>query len=97
MVGGKLTIKLLKGVEYLSHKTMIMGNTCLYGATSGKLYVCGRAGERFAVQNSGCHAVIEGSVDHCCGYMTGGIVTILGQIGVNFSTGMTGGFAYFLD
>jgi glutamate synthase (NADPH/NADH) large chain len=97
MAGGKLTIKPPKGVEYLSHKTMIMGNTCLYGATGGKLYGCGRAGERFAVRNSGCHAVIEGIGDHGCEYMTGGIVTILGQVGVNFGAGMTGGFAYVLD
>ena len=97
MAGGKLTIKPPKGVEYLSHKTMIMGNTCLYGATGGKLYACGRAGERFAVRNSGAHAVIEGTGDHTCEYMTGGIVTILGQVGVNFGAGMTGGFAYVLD
>ncbi|MFT5813445.1 MAG: glutamate synthase (NADPH/NADH) large chain, partial [Psychroserpens sp.] len=97
MAGGKLTIKPPKGVEYLSHKTMIMGNTCLYGATGGRLYGCGRAGERFAVRNSGCHAVIEGTGDHGCEYMTGGIVTILGQVGVNFGAGMTGGFAYVLD
>ncbi|GHE93295.1 glutamate synthase large subunit [Thalassotalea profundi] len=97
MTGGKLTIKPPKGVAYVSHKTMIMGNTCLYGATGGHLYGCGRAGERFAVRNSGCHAVIEGTGDHACEYMTGGIVTILGQIGVNFGAGMTGGFAYVLD
>lgn len=97
MAGGKLTIKPPKGVEYLSHETMIMGNTCLYGATGGKLYGCGRAGERFAVRNSGCHAVIEGTGDHACEYMTGGIVAILGQVGVNFGAGMTGGFAYVLD
>ena len=97
MAGGMLTVKPPKGVEYLSHKTMIMGNTCLYGATGGKLYACGRAGERFAVRNSGCHAVIEGTGDHACEYMTGGIVTILGDIGVNFGAGMTGGFAYVLD
>ncbi|WDE04961.1 glutamate synthase large subunit [Thalassomonas viridans] len=97
MTGGKLTVKPPKGVEYPSHKTMIMGNTCLYGATGGKLFGCGRAGERFAVRNSGCHAVIEGTGDHACEYMTGGIVTILGEIGVNFGAGMTGGFAYVLD
>ncbi|WP_440874752.1 glutamate synthase large subunit [Thalassotalea sp. PLHSN55] len=97
MAGGKLTIKPPKGVDYSSHETMIMGNTCLYGATGGKLYGCGRAGERFAVRNSGCHAVIEGTGDHACEYMTGGIVTILGQVGVNFGAGMTGGFAYVLD
>ncbi|GAA6203748.1 glutamate synthase large subunit [Thalassotalea sp. SU-HH00458] len=97
MTGGKLTIKPPKGVEYASEKTMIMGNTCLYGSTGGKLFGCGRAGERFAVRNSGCHAVIEGTGDHACEYMTGGIVTILGQVGVNFGAGMTGGFAYVLD
>jgi len=97
MTGGKLTIKPPKGVEYQSHQTMIMGNTCLYGATGGKLFACGRAGERFAVRNSGCHAVIEGTGDHTCEYMTGGIVTVLGQVGVNFGAGMTGGFAYVLD
>ncbi|SES98020.1 glutamate synthase large subunit [Thalassotalea agarivorans] len=97
MTGGKLTIKPPKGVDYLSHETMIMGNTCLYGATGGKLFGCGRAGERFAVRNSGVHAVIEGTGDHACEYMTGGIVTVLGQVGVNFGAGMTGGFAYVLD
>ena len=97
MTGGKLTIKPPKGVEYPSHETMIMGNTCLYGATGGRLYGCGRAGERFGVRNSGAHAVVEGTGDHGCEYMTGGIVTILGQVGLNFGAGMTGGFAYVLD
>ena len=97
MTGGKLTIKPPKGVEYASHETMIMGNTCLYGATGGRLFGCGRAGERFGVRNSGAHAVIEGTGDHGCEYMTGGIVTILGQVGLNFGAGMTGGFAYVLD
>jgi len=97
MTGGMITVKPPKGVEYQTHKTMIMGNTCLYGATGGKLYASGRAGERFAVRNSGCHAVVEGTGDHTCEYMTGGIVTVLGQVGVNFGAGMTGGFAYVLD
>jgi glutamate synthase (NADPH/NADH) large chain len=97
MTGGMITVKPPKGVDYQSHKTMIMGNTCLYGATGGNLYACGRAGERFAVRNSGCQAVVEGAGDHACEYMTGGIVTILGNIGVNFGAGMTGGFAYVLD
>jgi len=97
MAGGKITIKPPKGVAYQSHETMIMGNTCLYGATGGKLYACGRAGERFGVRNSGCHAVVEGTGDHTCEYMTGGIVTVLGDVGVNFGAGMTGGFAYVLD
>ena len=97
MAGGQLTIKAPVGVDYLSHQTPIMGNTCLYGATGGKLYAAGRAGERFAVRNSGCLAVIEGTGDHACEYMTGGIVTIIGDVGVNFGAGMTGGFAYVLD
>ena len=97
MAGGKLTIKAPVGVDYASHETMIMGNTCLYGATGGKLFSSGRAGERFAVRNSGCHAVVEGTGDHACEYMTGGIVTIIGDVGVNFGAGMTGGFAYVLD
>ena len=97
MAGGKLTIKPPRGVEYQSHETMIMGNTCLYGATGGQLFGSGRAGERFAVRNSGCHAVIEGTGDHACEYMTGGIVAIIGDVGVNFGAGMTGGFAYVLD
>ena len=97
MTGGKITIKPPKGTAYKSHETMIAGNTCLYGATGGYLYACGRAGERFAVRNSGCQAVVEGTGDHTCEYMTGGIVTILGQVGVNFGAGMTGGFAYVLD
>ena len=74
-----------------------MGNTCLYGATGGRLYAAGIAGERFAVRNSGAHAVVEGAGDHCCEYMTGGCVTVLGDTGVNFGAGMTGGFAYVLD
>jgi glutamate synthase (NADPH) large chain len=97
MAGGKIIIKPQKGVELVSHENMIMGNTCLYGATGGNLYASGRAGERFAVRNSGCIAVIEGAGDHTCEYMTGGIVTVLGDVGINFGAGMTGGFAYVLD
>ena len=74
-----------------------MGNTCLYGATGGELYAAGVAGERFAVRNSGALAVIEGAGDHCCEYMTGGVVCVLGRTGVNFGAGFTGGFAYVLD
>jgi glutamate synthase (NADPH/NADH) large chain len=74
-----------------------MGNTCLYGATGGALYAAGTAGERFAVRNSGALAVIEGTGDHCCEYMTGGVVCVLGRTGVNFGAGFTGGFAYVLD
>jgi glutamate synthase (NADPH/NADH) large chain len=74
-----------------------MGNTCLYGATGGKLLAAGMAGERFGVRNSGAHAVIEGAGDHCGEYMTGGVITVLGATGVNFGAGMTGGFAFVLD
>ena len=76
---------------------VILGNTCLYGATGGALFALGRAGERFAVRNSGAHAVVEGSGDHCCEYMTGGIVVILGSTGRNVAAGMTGGVAFLLD
>ena len=74
-----------------------MGNTCLYGATGGQLFAAGMAGERFAVRNSGALAVVEGAGDHCCEYMTGGVVCVLGRTGVNFGAGFTGGFAYVLD
>jgi len=74
-----------------------MGNTCLYGATGGELFAAGRAGERFAVRNSGAVAVVEGVGDHGCEYMTDGAVVVLGRTGVNFGAGMTGGFAYVLD
>jgi glutamate synthase (ferredoxin) len=76
---------------------VILGNTCLYGATGGELYALGRAGERFAVRNSGAESVVEGSGDHCCEYMTGGIVVILGSTGRNVGAGMTGGVAFVLD
>nr|MBX2808319.1 glutamate synthase large subunit [Cellvibrionaceae bacterium] len=97
MAGGKIVIKPPKGSEFASQKTSIIGNTCLYGATGGRLLAAGRAGERCAVRNSGAHVVIEGSGDHCCEYMTGGVVTVLGDTGVNFGAGMTGGFAYVYD
>ena len=74
-----------------------MGNTCLYGATGGRLFAAGQAGERFAVRNSGAIAVVEGAGDHCCEYMTGGVVVVLGKAGLNFGAGFTGGFAYVLD
>ncbi|WP_027856724.1 glutamate synthase large subunit [Marinobacterium jannaschii] len=97
MAGGKLVLRPFKEVTFNSNETSIMGNTCLYGATGGKLFAAGRAGERFGVRNSGVHAVIEGAGDHCCEYMTGGLVTVLGETGYNFGAGMTGGFAYVLD
>src|SRR5690554_1173932 len=97
MTGGKLVITPPAGSAFRSEQTAIIGNTCLYGATGGKLFAAGVAGERFAVRNSGCHAVIEGAGDHCCEYMTGGMVCVLGRTGYNFGAGMTGGFAYVLD
>jgi glutamate synthase (NADPH/NADH) large chain len=97
MTGGKLVLRPPRGSRFKTQETAIMGNTCLYGATGGKLFAAGTAGERFAVRNSGAHAVVEGAGDHCCEYMTGGLVTVLGHTGYNFGAGMTGGFAYVLD
>ena len=97
MASGKLVISPPKGSRFESRVTSIIGNTCLYGATGGRLFAAGVAGERFAVRNSGAHAVIEGAGDHCCEYMTGGLVTVLGATGVNFGAGMTGGLAFVLD
>ncbi|WP_193073203.1 glutamate synthase large subunit [Pseudomonas sp. FME51] len=97
MTGGKLVIVPPAGSAFRSEQTSIIGNTCLYGATGGKLFAAGIAGERFAVRNSGCHAVVEGTGDHCCEYMTGGMVCVLGKTGYNFGAGMTGGLAYVLD
>ncbi|MBI44051.1 glutamate synthase large subunit [uncultured Marinobacter sp.] len=97
MTGGKLVLRPPRGSSFKTQETAIMGNTCLYGATGGKLFAAGTAGERFAVRNSGAHAVVEGAGDHCCEYMTGGLVTVLGHTGYNFGAGMTGGFAYVLD
>ena len=97
MNGGKIIIKNDADFAINDEKTILAGNTCLYGATGGEVYISGSVGERFAVRNSGAKAVIEGAGDHCCEYMTGGHVTILGDVGLNFAAGMTGGFAYVLD
>ena len=97
MNGGKIIIKNDADFAINDEKTILAGNTCLYGATGGEVYISGSVGERFAVRNSGAKAVIEGAGDHCCEYMTGGHVTILGNVGLNFAAGMTGGFAYVLD
>ncbi len=97
MAGGKIVLTPPKESTFETHTTSIMGNTCLYGATGGSLFAAGRAGERCGVRNSGAHVVVEGAGDHCCEYMTGGVVTVLGKTGVNFGAGMTGGFAYVLD
>ena len=97
MTGGKLIIRPPEGSVFASHEMVIIGNTCLYGATGGTLFAAGRAGERLGVRNSGATAVVEGTGDHCCEYMTGGLVVVLGSAGHNFGAGMTGGFAYVLD
>ncbi len=97
MTDGRIVIRPPDDAGYEARRTAIIGNTCLYGATGGALYAAGLAGERFAVRNSGATAVIEGAGDHCCEYMTDGVVVVLGRTGVNFGAGMTGGFAYVLD
>jgi glutamate synthase (NADPH/NADH) large chain len=97
MAAGRIVLKPPKAASYLARDTVIMGNTCLYGATGGQLFAAGQAGERFAVRNSGAIAVVEGAGDHCCEYMTGGVVCVLGRTGLNFGAGFTGGFAYVLD
>ncbi|MDN6019194.1 MAG: glutamate synthase large subunit, partial [Enterobacterales bacterium] len=97
MAGGKIVVRPPVGSAFRSHEASIIGNTCLYGATGGKLFAAGRAGERFAVRNSGAITVVEGIGDNGCEYMTGGIVCVMGRTGINFGAGMTGGFAYVLD
>jgi glutamate synthase (NADPH/NADH) large chain len=97
MAGGKIVIHPPRESSFDWHESVIVGNTCLYGATGGTFYAAGQAGERFAVRNSGAHAVIEGAGDHCCEYMTGGMVAVLGPTGHNFGAGMTGGIAFVLD
>lgn len=97
MHGGEIVIVPHKESNYKPENSVIMGNTCLYGATGGFLYANGRAGERFGVRNSFGKAVVEGAGDHCCEYMTGGVIVVLGTIGRNVGAGMTGGLGYFLD
>jgi glutamate synthase (NADPH/NADH) large chain len=97
MAGGEIIIKTPLEIKESANKMIIIGNTCLYGATGGKLFAEGIAGERFGVRNSGCTAVIEGSGDHTCEYMTGGAVVVLGDTGNNFGAGMTGGLAFVYD
>ena len=97
MAGGSIVLRPHAGSRFASQDAPILGNTCLYGATGGELFAAGRAGERFAVRNSGATAVIEGAGDHCCEYMTGGAVVVLGRTGLNFGAGFTGGLAYVLD
>ena len=95
--GGKLVVRPPEGITFKPEENIIIGNVALYGATSGKAFVSGVAGERFCVRNSGAVAVVEGVGDHGCEYMTGGTVVVLGQTGKNFAAGMTGGIAYVLD
>jgi glutamate synthase (NADPH/NADH) large chain len=97
MAGGRLIVYPPKGSDFASHQASIVGNTCLYGATGGELYAAGMAGERFGVRNSGALAVVEGVGEHCCEYMTGGCIIVLGNTGLNVGAGMTGGFALAYD
>ncbi len=95
--GGVIAVRPPARARYKAQDNVIVGNTCLYGATSGKAFFAGRGGERFAVRNSGATAVVEGVGDHVCEYMTGGVVVVLGTTGRNFAAGMSGGVAYVLD
>ncbi|HEY79812.1 MAG TPA: glutamate synthase large subunit [Caldilineae bacterium] len=97
LAGGVIAIRPEEDATYAWPEHFLVGNTCLYGATGGELYVAGRAGERFAVRNSQARAVVEGVGDHGCEYMTGGVVVVLGPTGYNFAAGMTGGQAFVLD
>merc|ERR1712070_1103451 len=97
MHGGELTIVPSPDASFVSADSSIIGNACLYGATGGDFHANGRTGERFCVRNSGAFAVAEGAGDHCCEYMTGGAVVMLGSVGRNVGAGMTGGIGYFYD
>ena len=95
--GGRISIYPPVTSTFEASENIIAGNTILYGATSGEVFISGRVGERFAVRNSGATAVVEGTGDHCCEYMTGGRVVVLGPTGRNFAAGMSGGLAYVWD
>jgi glutamate synthase (NADPH) large chain len=95
--GGRIIVKPPRNSGIVPEESIIVGNTVMYGAIEGECYFRGIAGERFAVRNSGAVAVVEGAGDHCCEYMTGGIVVVLGKTGRNFAAGMSGGIAYVLD
>ena len=95
--GGSIVVYPSSKSKLISHENSIIGNTVLYGATSGKLFAAGQAGERFSVRNSGAVTVIEGCDSNGCEYMTGGTVVILGDVGDNFAAGMTGGMAFIYD
>ena len=95
--GGRLVVRPPEETGIVPEDSIIVGNTVLYGAIAGECYFRGVAGERFAVRNSGAIAVVEGAGDHCCEYMTGGVVVVIGKTGRNFAAGMSGGIAYVLD
>ena len=95
--GGRIVVRPPRGARFVAEESVIVGNVSLYGATSGETFIRGVAGERFAVRNSGAHAVVEGVGDHGCEYMTGGRVVVLGRTGRNFAAGMSGGLACVLD
>jgi len=97
LAGGEIVIRPFTGAAYADGEHILLGNAALYGATGGRLFAAGAAGDRFAVRNSGAQAVIEGAGDHCCEYMTGGVVVVLGPVGRNFGAGMSNGIAYVLD
>jgi glutamate synthase (ferredoxin) len=95
--GGKIIARPPKTATFVAEENILIGNVALYGATSGAAFFRGVAGERFAVRNSGAVAVVEGTGDHCCEYMTGGRVVVIGKTGRNFAAGMSGGIAYVFD
>ena len=97
MHGGEIVVVPHADAGFVASDSSIVGNACLYGATGGDFHANGRAGERFCVRNSGAYAVAEGTGDHCCEYMTGGVVVVLGSVGRNVGAGMTGGIGYFYD
>ena len=97
MGGGRLVIYPPRIGHFEAHRNTLIGNTCLYGATGGELYAAGMGGERFGVRNSGALAVVEGIGDHGCEYMTGGTIIVLGDTGLNFGAGMSGGMAFVVD
>ena len=95
--GGHIVLRPQQGSSFIPEENVIAGNVALYGATSGEVFIRGLVGERFCVRNSGAIAVVEGTGDHCCEYMTGGRVIVLGATGRNFGAGMSGGIAYVYD
>src|SRR5690606_5233737 len=97
LAGGTITVRPSVDATYVPEENIVAGNVVLYGATAGRAFFNGRAGERFCVRNSGATAVVEGVGEHGCEYMTGGIALVLGPTGKNFAAGMSGGIAYVLD